>query len=303
MQPFNRSVIYWTIGLLLLALPVRAQEPTDFKLDVSVDLVELHVTVVDDKDRPVGSLKKESFKVLEDKVEQTISVFKHEDIPVSLGLVVDNSRSIEPRKERLDAAALSFVRKSNPDDEAFVVHFDMDARLTQPFTSNLATLEAALASAKPFGQTAIYDALGLALDRMEDARNAKKAILLITDGLDNVSKTKIDDLLERVKRSHVTVYVVGLLSQTEGAKAEATLLRIAEASGGRAYFPENVEQARTMMEGVARDLREQYTLTYLPSNPAQNGAWRSVRVEIAPSPGTPPHLNANYRHGYYGPEK
>jgi len=288
---------------LLTVRTAQAQQAGDFSLDVDVNLVELHVTVLDEKDRPVAGLGRENFTVLEDRIEQKISAFKQEDIPVSLGLVVDNSRSIEPRKDRLDAAALSFVRMSNPEDETFVVHFDMDARLTQGFTSDVGAVERALASAKPFGQTAIYDALALALDRMQDARNQKKALILITDGLDNVSKLSLNEILERVKRSHVNVYVVGLLSKEEGEKAQNTLQRIAEAGGGRAYFPGNTDQARAIMESVARDLREQYTLTYTPSNTSGNGAWRSVRVEVTPPRGKSERLTADYRRGYYGPEK
>src|SRR5215831_8842406 len=150
-----------------------------FKLSVNVDLTEVHVNVTDDKDRPVGNLKKENFRIFEDRKEQTISVFKHEDAPVSLGLVIDNSRSIEPRKKRLDAAALSFVRKGNPDDETFIVHFDDTARLDLDFTDSIPSLEDALAGVQPFGQTAIYDALVLALDHMQYAQHQKRAILLI----------------------------------------------------------------------------------------------------------------------------
>src|SRR5262245_28846581 len=133
-----------------------SQEDT-FKLSVNVDLTEVHVNVTDEKERPVGNLKKENFRVFEDRKEQQITVFKHEDAPISLGLVIDNSRSIEPRKQRLDVAALSFVRKSNPEDETFIVHFDNEVRLDQDFTASIADLEKSLAGATPFGQTAIYD--------------------------------------------------------------------------------------------------------------------------------------------------
>lgn len=296
------KLLKFTLALLLLALPLRAQEPDPaFRLNVNVDLVELHVSVVDDKDHPVSGLQKESFKVTEDRVEQEISVFKHEDVPVSLGLVLDNSRSIEPRKERLDAAALAFVRQSNPEDETFVIHFDFDPRMDLDFTSSITELEKALSGVKPYGQTSLYDALIMALDHMDKAKYPKKALLLITDGLDNVSKHTLDEAIEATKHSRVAVYTIGLLSAGEGDKAEQDLIRIAEASGGKPYFPENVEQARSMMERIARDLREQYTLAYLPKDQTRNGAWRSVRVEITPPPGFPQKLNANYRHGYYGP--
>jgi len=291
------------VALVLLPGAVRAQEVPVYKFAVDVDLVELHVTVLDEKDRPVSGLKKEHFKILENRVVQPISLFKHEDIPVSLGLVIDNSRSIEPRKQRLDAAALSFVRKSNPEDETFIIHFDDTARIAQNFTASVSDLETTLAGVKPYGQTAIYDALHLALDKMTEAKHNKKAVLLITDGVDNVSAKTLEETVEKVKRDRVAVYVVGLLSLSGGLQAEQSMIRIADASGGRAYFPQNVDEARTTMERIARDLREQYTLGYLPTNPNRDGAWRSVRVEITPPAGFPQKLNANYRHGYYGPEK
>jgi VWFA-related protein len=289
------------LTLFLTSSMVWAQD-TPFKLNVNVDLTEVHVNVTDENDHPIGNLKKENFRLFEDRAEQAITVFKHEDIPVSLGLVIDNSRSIEPRKQRLDAAALSFVRKGNPEDETFIVHFDDTVRLNRDFTDSIPLLEETLASMKPYGQTAIYDALILALDHMEKAKHTKRAILLITDGIDNSSKHSLSEALEATKRAHVAVYTVGLLSLSGGQKAEDSLIRIAETSGGRAYFPNDVDEARIYMERVARDLREQYTLGYFSSS-IRNGRWRSVRVDVVPPVGYPKNakLNANYRRGYYGP--
>src|SRR5215831_5903119 len=286
---------------LLIATVCWAQQEDIFKLDVNVDLTEVHVNVTDEKDHPIGNLKKDNFRVFEDRTEQKISVFKHEDIPISLGLVIDNSRSMEPRKERMDAAALSFVRKSNPEDETFIIHFDDTARVDRDFTDSIPLLERALAGVRPYGQTAIYDALILGLEHMESAKQMKKAILLFTDGVDNSSKHTLSQAIEATKRARVAVYPVGLLSMSGGQKAEDALVHIAEASGGRAYFPQTIDEARLDMERVARDLREQYTLGYFPSN--HNGGWRSVRIEVLPPAGSPASmkLNANYRHGYYGP--
>src|SRR6202008_3229284 len=133
-------------------------------------------------------------------------------------------------------------------------------------------IEATLAASKPFGQTAIYDALKLSLDHMQGAHNQKKALLLVTDGLDNASTTTFDQLIEEVRHSRVMVIVVGLLSAAEGEKAEQTLTKIADASGGRAFFPDDVEQARAMMERTAHDLRTQYTIGYVPTDPAHDGS-------------------------------
>ncbi len=298
MKPLVQCLI-----VLMIAGVLYAQDDSGaFSLNVNSDLMELHVSVVDEKERTVSGLNQENFQVTENGVRQKISFFKHEDIPVSLGLVLDNSRSIEPRKARLDAAALSFVHQSNPEDETFVVHFDFDARLDRDFTSKLPELEQSLTASKPFGQTAIYDALLLALDHMKNAKQQKKVLLLVTDGLDNVSKATLNQLLDTIKRSRVAIIVVGLLSAAEGEKAEQSLSRIAEASGGRAYFPEDVDQARVYMEKTARDLRTQYTIGYVPTDPVHDGSWRSVRVNVTPPPGSTTHLEVDYRHGYYRPE-
>src|SRR5213594_1794000 len=266
---------------VLIASVLWAQEESIFKLNVNVDLTEVHVNVTDEKDRPVGNLNKEHFRVFENQSEQQLSVFKHEDLPISLGLVIDNSRSMEPRKQRLDDAA----------------------RLDRDFTNSIPVLEETLAAVQPYGQTAIYDALILALDHMHYATRSKKAVLLMTDGVDNSSKHTLNEAIEATQHAHVAVYTVGLLSESGGQKAEDSLVRIAEASGGRAFFPITVDEARADMERVARDLREQYTLGYIPSNPSRQGQWRSVRVEVIPPRGTPrtTKLYANYRHGYYGP--
>ena len=295
---------YTTLLLIFCLMTTLLQgQDTVFKLNVNVDLTEVHVNVTDEQDRPVGNLKKEHFRIYEDKAEQSITVFKHEDIPVSLGLVIDNSRSIEPRKQRLDSAALSFVRKGNAEDETFVVHFDDTAKLNREFTDSIPLLEATLSGMKPYGQTAIYDALVLALEHMQQAKHTKRAILLITDGIDNASTHTLKEVLEALRRTSVAVYTVGLLSVSGGQKAEDDLIKIAETSGGRAFFPSSVEEARANMERVARDLREQYTLGYFPTNGNRNGNWRSIRVEVVPPAGFPKtaKLRPSYRHGYYGP--
>ena len=295
-----------SIICLAMASTSKAQDPEiaiiPRALRVDVNLVELHVSVMDGAGRPVGGLQQENFKVTENNIDQRITIFKHEDIPVSLGLVLDNSRSIEPRKARLDAAALSFVRNSNPDDETFIVHFDFEAKLSRPFTNDRTVLQNDLSSTKPYGQTALFDGILLALDTMNEAKFSKKALLLVTDGIDNSSKGTLEKVLERVRREHVMVFAIGLLSQSGGAQAEEALEKIAQVSGGRAYFPQTAEGASAIMDVIARDIREQYTLAYLPSNVLKNGAWRSVRVEINPPKGFPTGLNTNYRHGYYAPE-
>jgi VWFA-related protein len=294
---------------LLIAASIGAQDsiqpetsPTHRPFSVNVDLVELHVAVVDGTGRPIGGLGQQNFKIKENNILQPITVFKHEDLPVSLGLVVDNSRSIEPRKARLDAAALSFVDKSNPEDETFIIHFDSEVRLSRSFTHDRMSLHHDLAGAKPYGETALYDAIMKGLDTMNEASYSKKALLVITDGIDNRSQSTLEQVVARASRDDVMIFPVGLLSQSGGLKAEDSLIKIAEATGGRAYFPQTPEEARIMIDLIAKDLREQYTIAYLPTNVLRDGRWRSVRVELEAPKGYPKDLQMTYRHGYYAPE-
>ena len=230
-------------------------------------------------------------------------MFLHEDRPVSLGLVIDNSRSMERKKASVDTAALSFVRESNPQDEAFLIHFDDTVRLAQDFTSDLTALEETLQSISPYGQTALFDAMGMALDRIEEGRYEQKAILLVSDGADNASIAAFDEILERLRQSDIAVYPIGILNDsTAGREARGALEELADASGGRAFFPKAVEEIPALTQRIARELRELYTLGYVPTNGRRDGAWRSVRVYV-PTPPEVPRYQLNYRHGYYAPEE
>ena len=223
--------------LLSLSVSVAAQAP-DFTLNVNVDLVELQVTVLDEGDRNVANLKEDDFQIFEDRIEQQIQLFRHDDRPVSLGLVIDNSRSMERRKDRIDTAAVSFVRLSNPHDEAFLIHFDDTVRLANDFTADVSLLEDTLASISPYGQTALYDAIIESLDKMAEGKYDQKAILLVSDGADNASVQGFAQVLEKVRSTDVSVYPIGLLNNSvAGRRAREALSEIADLSGGRAFFP------------------------------------------------------------------
>ena len=295
-----KSLPFFLIVFLPAAL--SAQE-AEFTLNVNVDLVELSVTVLDENERNVTGLSVRHFEILEDQVPQQISLFQHEDRPVSLGLVIDNSRSMERKKERVDTAALSFVRESNPQDEAFLIYFDDTVRLARDFTSDLVAFEDTLQSISPYGQTALFDAMEMALERIEGGRYEQRAILLVSDGADNASAAVFDDILERVRQSDVAVYPIGILNDSvAGREARAALEALADASGGRAFFPSTVEEIPALTKRIARELRELYTLGYVPTNGRRDGAWRSVRVYV-PTPPEIPRYRLNYRHGYYAAQE
>src|SRR5262249_26378496 len=183
---------------------------------VDVQLVQLPVSVLDKDGRPINGLGKTDFDVFEDGVSQEISLFKHEDVPISVGLVIDNSGSMHNKRERVNSAALSFVRESNPEDETFIVNFDDAAYLEQDFTNNMNDLIRALELLDTRGQTAVYDAVYLSAAHVNEGKKDKKALLVITDGEDNTSKYSLDKLLAKLRESKVIVYAIGLLEEGEG---------------------------------------------------------------------------------------
>jgi VWFA-related protein len=225
----------------------RKQSNQDFTLSVDVELVQLPISVLDAKGRPVDGLTKDHFQIFEDNALQQIKLFQHEDIPLSLGLVIDNSGSMRNKRERVNSAALSFVRESNPEDETFIVNFDDSAYLEQDFTGSIGDLIDALDNLDTRGETALYDAVFLSVDHVKAGKKDKKAILLISDGEDNVSKYGFNKVVEALRESKVTLYAIGLLEENDqrgglfkkppSKKAKEALEKFAEITGGQAYFP------------------------------------------------------------------
>src|SRR6266850_4630068 len=186
--------------------PQKNEKDKGYTLSVETLEVQLPISVLDKEGRPVNGLTKENFQIFEDKVAQTIKTFRHEDIPLSLGLIIDNSGSMRNKRERVNSAALSFVRESNPDDETFIVNFDDSAYLEQDFTGSIGDLIDALDNLDARGETALYDALYLSADHAKAGKKDKKALLLITDGEDNVSKYGINKVIETLKQSNIIKY-------------------------------------------------------------------------------------------------
>jgi Ca-activated chloride channel family protein len=273
-----------------------------FTLNVNVDLVELQVLATDRAGRHVTTLDAADFVVTEDEIPQRITLFRQDDLPVSLGLVIDNSRSMERKKDRVDAAALSFVGYNNAEDEAFLIHFDDAARLAEGFTRNPEPIRKTLGAIRPYGQTALFDAVSMALETIGLGEHAQKAILLISDGADNASTRDFGSVLEEVRQSGATLYAIGVFGNpSAGREAQPVLEALAEAGGGRAFFPETAEEVPALTLRIAREIRDQYTLGYVPTNPLHDGTWRSVRVDVRPEAGVP-NIRLGYRHGYYAPE-
>jgi len=274
-------------------------------IKVDVNLVVLHTTVLDDRGRFADGLKQEEFRVFEDKVEQKLAVFKREDIPVSFGLVIDNSGSMRDKRERVNAAALIFVRTSNPADEGFVVNFNDDYYLDmdKDFTSNISDMKEALERIDSRGSTALYDAVVGSLDHLKKGTRDKKVLLVVTDGEDNASRKSFEQTLEEAQKSDAVIYSVGLLSQESkknAKRARKKLQELSQATGGLAFFPENLEDVENICTQIAHDIRNQYTLAYYPSNTRRDGTFRAVNVTVTPLHGHG-KLSVRTRTGYYAP--
>jgi VWFA-related protein len=302
------------VAALLLPLAAAAQDVVardeDFSLGVDVQFVELPVSVLDRDGHPVSGLQKTHFQVFENGVLQEISLFKHEDVPLSMGLVIDTSGSMNNKRDRVRSAALAFVSESNPEDESFIVTFGTDAYLEQDFTRSIQTLARALRRMTSRGPTALYDALYLSADHLRKGQRDKKALLVISDGEDNNSKYTLDRVLARIRGTQTAVYAIGLLDQNDRRgglfrkspteKAKDVLQRLATMTGGRAYFPKSLDEVVVLCRQVARDLRNQYTLGYKPTNASLDGSWRKITVRLNPPKGMP-RVTVRAKEGYYAP--
>jgi len=295
-------------------IPIQAQQPPPpgqstpgqgSTIKIDVNLVVLHTTVLDDRGKFADGLKQDNFRVLEDKAEQKLALFKREDVPVSMGLVVDNSGSMRDKRPRVNEAAITLVQASNPQDEAFVVNFNDDyyLDLDKDFSSSVPELKEALERIDSRGSTALYDAVIGSLDHLKKAHKDKRVLLVVTDGEDNTSRNSLEKTIREIQKTDTVIYTIGLLSEEKGkakTKAKKALKEIAEASGGLAYFPENVEDVHNICDQVAHDIRNQYTLGYYPSNTRRDGTYRAVAVEVIPPRGRG-KLVARTRNGYYAP--
>jgi VWFA-related protein len=274
-------------------------------IKVDVGLVVLHTTVLDDRGKFADGLKAENFRVFEDKVEQKLTTFKREDVPVSMGLVIDNSGSMRDKRPRVNEAAITLVEASNPQDQAFVVNFNDDfyLDLDKDFTSSIPELKEALERIDSRGSTALYDAIIGSLDHLKKATKDKRVLLVVTDGEDNSSHNSLEKTLREIQKTDTVIYTIGLLGdekRKEKNNAMRALKRIAEASGGLAFFPESVDDVHSICEQVAHDIRNQYTLAYYPSNTRKDGTFRAVSVQVIPPRGRG-KLVARTRNGYYAP--
>lgn len=247
-----------------------------------VDEVLLHASVIDDKQHIVTTLDRSAFTVLEDGKPQNIISFHNEDIPVAMGIIIDNSGSMREKRSKVNQAALNLVRSSNPKDEVFVVNFNDEYYLDQDFTNNLLKLKEALEKIDARGGTALYDAVVASADHLKrNARLEKKVLFIVTDGEDNASNETLEQAVKHLQEENgPSVYAIGILGDEEHPKrAKKALDIIAQHTGGIAFFPKTLDEVDEISRTVARDIRNQYAIGYKPTNPRGNGGFRQIRVE------------------------
>jgi len=263
--------------------PAPAQDTgEEFTIHSDVDRVLLDVSVKDSKGGFVSGLDKAAFRVLENGKPQEITEFASGDIPVTVGILLDQSGSMRPKQAEILTAALSFARGSNPSDEMFVVRFNETAELALPpdvpFTGSMNTLRTALVSATPQGRTALYDAVVLGLEHLELGRQAKKTLVLISDGGDNDSKHRLSEVMRLTEATSATIYTVGVFDPDDPDRNPGLLRRLAQISGGISYFPARLSDIVPTCEGIAKDIRNRYSLAYIPQSGPQ--AIRHISVQV-----------------------
>ena len=305
----RRMVALFVLVILSCALLHQARslsqsgQSAPYTVSVCVDMVVLHATVSDRKGVPVSELVKEDFQVYEDGIPQQIECFSHEDIPVTVGLVVDNSGTMGPKRNEVIASALSFARSSNPEDQMFVVNFNEDVSFglpdDMPFTNKMDQLELALSRISANGMTALYDAVATALNHLEQGNRDKKVLIVISDGGDNASKHKLAEILSRAGRSDAIIYTIGIFDENDPDRNVGALKQLAKATGGESFLPSSTGEVISICKRIARDIRSQYSITYLSTNKKQDGSYRVIQVKAgAPERG---RLFVRTRAGYYAP--
>ena len=277
----------------------QSQEPGGFVFHADVQEVLLHATVIDDKQRMISNLDKNAFSVFEDGKPQVIKSFRYEDVPISLGIVIDNSGSMREKRAKVNKAALNLVKASNPQDEVFVVNFSDEFFLDQPFTSKINLLQNALEKYETRGGTALYDAVVASADELKrHGKLQKKILFVVTDGEDDASRESLEQAVRQLQEENgPTVYAIGLLGDERARRAKRALQTISERTGGIAFFPRTLDEVDQISSAVARDIRNQYTIGYKPTTPKSAGGYRTIRVEARASGHG--KLTVRTRSGYY----
>jgi Ca-activated chloride channel family protein len=273
---------------------------------VDVDLVLVPVTVTDDWNRIVTGLDKENFTIMEGNQAQQVKHFSSEDAPLSLGVIFDMSGSMSDKIEKSREAVIEFFKTANPLDEFFMITFNDRPQMRADFTKSVEDIQGKLVYTVPQGSTALLDAIYMGVSKMKDAHNAKKALLIISDGGDNHSRYTENEIKSMVKEADVQIYSIGIFSMApptpEEVSGPALLTEISSVTGGRMFSISNPNELADVATKIGIELRNQYVLGYRPSNKSKDGRWRKIKVKLNPPKGLP-HLNVYAKTGYYAPSQ
>lgn len=281
-----------------------SQPPEDdavqFVFKKKVEEVTLHAVVVDQQNNLISSLNRDSFSVYEDGKLQKMTSFRQENVPLALGILIDNSGSMRPKRHEVNEAALNLVRSSNTQDEVFVVNFGEAYYLDQDFTDDLAKLKGALEKVETRGSTALYDAIvASAAHIRQGARTQKRVLLVVTDGRDNASQESLKEAMQQLQREDgPTIYVIAFVDEAKGASSTIRALQaISLNSGGTAYFPKDLNQVDAITKNIANDIRNQYVIGYKSSNPKSGHVYHAIDVQANDT--SRHRLRVRTRTGYY----
>jgi len=279
--------------------PANLPSGDDVTFRADTRLVVLPISVADKNGKLVTDLKQNAFKVFENGVEQPIKIFKREDVPVSLGIIIDNSGSMKEKRQKVEIASLDMVKASNPQDEIFIVNFNDEAWLDVPMTSDIKAMQAGVERIDSRGGTAMRDAISMSIDYLKkEGKRQKKVLLVITDGNDNASTINLEKLVSRAQQNEVLLFAIGLLNEEERHEAriaKRALDTIARESGGLTFYPKGMADVDQIALQVAHEIRNQYTIAYSPTVPQMDGSFRQIKVTV----NGPGHPLVRTRTGYY----
>ena len=289
----------WSVTLAPLQSQDRSQSERKPTFAIGVETSFVKVSVTDPLNRYVTGLEKEHFQVYEDKVEQQLTHFSQESAPISVGILFDVSGSMKHNIHTARNSVVRFLEAGNPEDEFFLVSFNQKTTLVQRFTDQSSEIQNEISLSKPGGRTALYDAVYLGLEEIRDARNEKKALILITDGEDNSSRYTSSEVREFAKESDVQIYAIG--EEGKLGYGRSQIQNIVGLTGGRAFFPNNFNELDYYIDLIHAELRNQYVVGYSSTNKKRDGKWRRIKVKLDPPEGLP-KLIVHHKLGYYGPK-
>jgi Ca-activated chloride channel family protein len=292
-------LLCWAASPQAAKPPANPSSGDDVTFRADTRLVVLPISVADKNGKLVTDLKQNAFKVFENGVEQPIKIFKREDVPVSLGIIIDNSGSMKEKRQKVEIASLDMVKASNPQDEVFIVNFNDEAWLDVPMTSDIKAMQAGVERIDSRGGTAMRDAISMSIDYLKkEGKRQKKVLLVITDGNDNASTINLEKLVSRAQQNEVLLFAIGLLNEEERHEAriaKRALDTIARESGGLTFYPKGVADVDQIALQVAHEIRNQYTIAYSPTVPQMDGSFRQIKVTV----NGPGHPLVRTRTGYY----